>query len=93
MKEIDVLIVELKNSKKFEQSSMMLDNMLSNQRSPFNRTRLGYNPNLTLQKTKEEPRSYAMALINPIEGNENTNEENQTSRSHLFLIGRMNSER
>ena len=48
MKEIDVLIVDLNNNNKIEQSSMMLDNMLSNQKSPFDITRLGYNPNLTL---------------------------------------------
>jgi hypothetical protein len=57
MKEIDVLIVELNNSKKFEQSSMMLDNMLNNQRSPFDRTGLGYNPNPTLQEPRKNPRA------------------------------------
>jgi hypothetical protein len=44
----------------------MLDNMFNNQISPFNKTRLGYSPNSTLQKTKEEPKSYVEALNNPI---------------------------
>jgi len=85
MKEIDVITAELNNSKKIEQSSMMLNNMLSNQRSPFNRTRLGYNPNLMLYKTKEKPRSYVMVLINPIEGNENTNKANPYQKIQVFL--------
>ena len=76
MKEIDVLIVELNNGKRFEKSSMMLDNMLNNQRSSFDKVGLGYNPNHTLQKMKEEPKSYVMALINSIEHNENNNEAN-----------------
>jgi hypothetical protein len=65
MKEIDVLIAEMNNNKKFEQSSMMLDNMLNIQISPFDRTGLGYNPKPTLKRTKEEPKSYAMALNIP----------------------------
>jgi hypothetical protein len=82
MKEINVLIVELNNNKKFEQSSMILDNMINNQRSPFDRTGLGYNPNHTLHITKEEPKSYATTLINPIKRNENTNEAKHNQPSH-----------
>jgi predicted RNase H-like nuclease (RuvC/YqgF family) len=92
-KEIDIITTELNNSLKFERSSMMLDNMLNNQRSPFDKTGLGYNPNSTLQKTKEEPKSYVVALNNPIEHDENTNEANHDQQSLLSFTGRMNSER
>jgi hypothetical protein len=85
IKEINVLIVELNNSKKFEQSSMSLDDMLNNQRSPFDITGLGYNPNPTLQRTKEENKSYDMDLINPIECNENTNEANPDQQNPVVL--------
>jgi hypothetical protein len=60
MKEIDVLIADLNNSKTNEQSSMMLENMLNNQRSPLNKIGLGYNPKTTLKRTKEDPKSYSM---------------------------------
>jgi hypothetical protein len=63
----------------------MLDNMLNNQISPFNKSRLGYNPNPTLQRTKEEPKSYAMAVNNPIEHNENTNEANPNKQKPIVL--------
>jgi hypothetical protein len=76
MKEIDTLIVELNNNLKFENSSMMLENILNNQRSPFEKDILGYNPNSTMYKSKEEPKSYATALNNPIEQDDNTNEAN-----------------
>jgi hypothetical protein len=48
MKEIDVIMVGFDNSKKIEQSSIILDNMLSNKRSPFEINGVGYNPNPTL---------------------------------------------
>jgi hypothetical protein len=85
MKEIDVLIVELNNNKKIEQSSMMLDNMINNQISPFDKTGLGYNPNPTLKRTNEETKSYAMTLNNPTERNENTNEANHDQQKPYFL--------
>jgi hypothetical protein len=64
---------------------MILENMLNNQRSPFNKIGLGYNANHTLQKTKEETKSYATTLINPIEFNENTNEANPNQQKLVFL--------
>jgi hypothetical protein len=76
MKEIDTLIVELNNSKKIENSSMMLNNILNNQRSPFDKDGLCYIPKSTVQKIKEEPNSYVMALNNPIEQDENIKEAN-----------------
>jgi len=64
---------------------MMLDNMLNNQISPFDKIGLGYNPNPTLQKTKEEPKIYAMALNNPTERDENTNEVNPDQQKLIVL--------
>jgi len=67
---------------------MMLDNMHNNQISPFDKTRLGYNPNHKLKKTNEEPKSYATTLINPIEHNENTNESNRNQQKSIVLHGK-----
>jgi hypothetical protein len=75
----------MNNSLKFERSSMMLDNILNNQRSPFEKTELGYNPNTTLQKSKYEPKSYVTALKNLIQHDENTNEANYEKQDPTFL--------
>jgi hypothetical protein len=52
----------------------MLENMLNNQRSSFDKIRLGYNPNNALQKTKEEPKNYVATLEKSYKHDENTNE-------------------
>jgi len=59
--------------------------MLNNKISPFDEDGLRYNPNPTLHITREEPKSYVMALKNPTEWNEDTNESNNDQEKQVFL--------
>jgi hypothetical protein len=63
----------------------MLENILNNQTSSFEKTKLCYNPNNTLQKIKEETKSYATTLNNTIEHGENTNKPNYDQHEHVVF--------
>ena len=49
-KEIDKLTTQVNNNLKFKKSSTTLDNMLNYQRSPFDKTGLGYDEQKNVEK-------------------------------------------
>lgn len=87
-KELEQIATQLNTKLKFEKSTAILDEILNSQRSPFDKTGLGYTcegSSSTMQKDEEEPNRYVVVLKDSIKNEEYNKKINYNQQRPAFF--------